>query len=429
MIRLAFLSLVRRPLRQFLLFLLIVVTCALPVFILQMAGGLYGGINRAVSPFPILAGAKGSAYQLVLNTVFLRDRPVGNIPYEEMKKLVDTGKTQAVYPLGFGDNYRGFRIVGTRADLFSYRPVKNRDPWLSLQEGQIFQKEGEAVIGSETARLTGLKVGDTFRSVHGTSSKGRAHDHPFRVTGIAKPVGGPYDTAIFIDMKDVWEAHGEKDEAHREVTALLVVPKGYKEAMALLASYQKNRDVQMVFPSQSMISLYAMVGQTKHFWEIFLTSLLAVSLVITLLVMYWSGLSRMNELALLEALGQGNGKSASSFWRKKGCSFWLAALPAGWQAMAPVSGRPVWWQAVRPLPWLLRRTGGAPSLSPWLLSSARRRDFFRPCFWEGRMYHPICERMHFSKSQGEGTLLMHREGPAFYKIFHHRQNLRWVGHG
>ena len=83
------------------------------------------------------------------------------------------------------------------------------------------------------------------------------------MTGIAKPVGGPYDTAIFIDMKDVWEAHGEKDEAHREVTALLVVPKGYKEAMALLASYQKNRDVQMVFPSQSIISLYAMVGQTN----------------------------------------------------------------------------------------------------------------------------------------------------------------------
>lgn len=235
MIRLAFLSLVRRPLRQFLLFLLIVVTCALPVFILQMAGGLYGGINRAVSPFPILAGAKGSAYQLVLNTVFLRDRPVGNIPYEEMEKLMDTGKTQAVYPLGFGDNYRGFRIVGTSPDLFAYRPVKNKAPWLSLQEGQIFKEEGEAVIGSETARLTGLKVGDTFRSVHGTSPKGRAHDHPFRVTGIVKPVGGPYDTAIFIDMKDVWEAHGEKDEAHREVTALLVVPKGYKEAMSLLA--------------------------------------------------------------------------------------------------------------------------------------------------------------------------------------------------
>lgn len=187
------------------------------------------------------------------------------------------------------------------------------------------------MIGSETARLTGLKVGDTFRSVHGTSPKGRAHDHPFRVTGIAKPVGGPYDTAIFIDMKDVWEAHGEKDEAHREVTALLVVPKGYKEAMSLLASYQKNRDVQMVFPSQPIISLYAMVGQTKHFWEIFLTSLLAVSLVITLLVMYWSGLSRMNELALLEALGAGKCKIRQFLLAEEGMLL-LAGSAAGWLA-------------------------------------------------------------------------------------------------
>lgn len=331
MIRLAFLSLVRRPLRQFLLFLLILVTAAVPVFILQTAGGLYGGINRAVSPFPILAGAKGSAYQLVLNTVFLRDRPVGNIPLDEMKKLEDTGKTQAVYPLGFGDNYRGFRIVGTDGALFDYRPVKNKAPWLTLREGAIFKEEGEAVIGSETARLTGLQVGDTFRSVHGISPKGHAHDHPFRVTGILAPVGGPYDTAIFIDMKDVWEAHGEVSEDKREVTALLVVPKGYKEAMQLLASYQKNRDVQMVFPSQSVISLYAMVGQTRHFWEIFVTALLAMSLLITLLVMYWSGLSRIGELALLEALGAGKSKIRLFLLAEEGMLL-LAGSITGWLA-------------------------------------------------------------------------------------------------
>lgn len=331
MIRLAFLSLARRPLRQFLLFLLILVTAAVPVFILQTAGGLYGGINRAVSPFPILAGAKGSAYQLVLNTVFLRDRPVGNIPLDEMKKLEGTGKAQAVYPLGFGDNYRGFRIVGTDGALFDYRPVKNKDSWLTLQEGAVFKEEGEAVIGGETARLTGLHVGDTFRSVHGTSPKGHAHDHPFRVTGILAPVGGPYDTAIFIDMKDLWAAHGEVSEDKREVTALLVVPKGYKEAMELLSSYQKNRDVQMVFPSQSVISLYAMVGQTRHFWEIFVTALLAMSLLITLLVMYWSGLSRIGELALLEALGAGKSKIRLFLLAEEGMLL-LAGSIAGWLA-------------------------------------------------------------------------------------------------
>jgi putative ABC transport system permease protein len=331
MLKLAILSLFRRPLRQLLLFLLILVTAAVPVYILQVTGGLYAGINRAVEPFPILAGARGSAYQLVLNTVFLRDRPVGNIPYEEMKKLEDGGKTQAVYPLGFGDNYRGFRIAGTDAALFDYRPKKNQGPWLAMGEGRVFQNDGEAVIGSETARLTGLKVGDTFKSVHGTSAKGHAHEHPLKVVGILSPVGGPYDTAIFIDMKDVWEEHGEKEEAKREVTALLVVPKGYKEAMELLASYQKNKEVQMVFPSQSIISLYAMVGQTKGFWQALVISLLAMSLIITLLVMYWCGLSRLPELALLEALGAGKGKIRSLLLLEEGMLLFLGSL-AGWCA-------------------------------------------------------------------------------------------------
>ncbi|MFQ9400821.1 MAG: hypothetical protein ACLR1D_00065 [Dialister sp.] len=77
-----------------------------------MTGGLYRGINRAVEPFPILAGAKGSAYQLVLNTVFLKDRPLENISYETVDKLRKSGKAKAVYPLAFGDNYRGFPIIG-----------------------------------------------------------------------------------------------------------------------------------------------------------------------------------------------------------------------------------------------------------------------------------------------------------------------------
>lgn len=104
------------------------------------------------------------------------------------------------------------------------------------------------MIGSETARLIGLKVGDTFRSVHGSSPKGRAHNHPFRVTGILRPVGGPYDTAIFIDMKDVWEAHEEREPDKREVTALLVVPKGYREAMQLLSAYRKIGTCRWSFP-------------------------------------------------------------------------------------------------------------------------------------------------------------------------------------
>lgn len=307
MLYLAYLSFIRRPLTRLILLFLIALACALPVFLLQTAGGLYEGINRAVSPFPILVGAKGSSYQLVLNTVFLRDKPIGNITHADAEKLASDPRTAAVYPLAFGDNYRGFRIVGTSEDIFDFCPDKKKSPWLSIAEGRRFEGEGDVVIGSETARLTGLSVGDTFHSVHGGSAKGRAHPHTLRVVGILAPVKGPYDTAILTDIRDVWETHGAAAKAEKEVTALLVVPKGYKEAMQLLSSYQRQKDVQMLFPSQTIISLYAMVGQTKDFWEILTAALLGVSLLITLLAMYWSTLGRLSELALLRALGAGRG--------------------------------------------------------------------------------------------------------------------------
>ena len=178
---------------------------------------------------------------------------------------------------------------------------------MALKRRRILIALRDVVIGSETARLTGLRIGDTFHSVHGASAKGRAHNHTLKVVGILAPVKGPYDTAILTDIRDVWESHGVAAEAQKEVTALLVVPKGYKEAMQLLSSYQRQKDVQMLFPSQTIISLYAMVGQTKDFWEILTAGLLAVSILITLLAMYWSTLGRLSELALLRALGAGKG--------------------------------------------------------------------------------------------------------------------------
>lgn len=124
--KLAFLSLWRRPLRYGLLILLTAVACALPVFVIQLAGGLYEGLNRATAPFPILVGAKGSPYQLVFNTVFLKDRPIGNIPYSEVDRLRESGKAAQVLPLAFGDSYRGFRICGVEQEMFSYADPGSR---------------------------------------------------------------------------------------------------------------------------------------------------------------------------------------------------------------------------------------------------------------------------------------------------------------
>ena len=330
MIRLALLSFCRRPVSRLLLLCIIAIATSLPIFLWQTAGGLYDGINRAVTPFPILAGIKGSSYQLVLNTVFFRDRPLGNMSKEEAKAIAENPKVKAAYPLAFGDNYRGFPIIGTTHDIFEYQiNQKSASPWLSLAEGHLMEEEGDVVIGSETAKLAGLKLGDTFHSIHGMSEKGHAHNHACKVVGILKPVKGPYDTSILTDIHDIWEAHGKEAEAKQEVTALLVVPQGYKEAMQLLSTYQKNKEVQLVFPSQSIISLYAMLGQTKDFWQMLTVFLIGLSLLVTLLVMYWSTLGRFSEIALLEALGASQ-KRITTFLLTEEICLLISGTVLGW---------------------------------------------------------------------------------------------------
>lgn len=332
MLHLAILSFLRRPLSRILLIGILAISTSLPIFLFQTTNGLYEGINRAVTPFPIVAGIKGSSYQLVLNTVFLRDRPLGNMTKEEAQALEENPKVKAAYPLAFGDNYRGFPIIGTTKDIFQYQVNKKENtPWLTLQSGHLMEEEGDVVIGSETARLTGLTIGDTFHSIHGMSEKGHTHSHahPCKVVGILKPLKGPYDTAILTDIHDVWEAHGQAAEAKQEVTALLVVPKGYKEAMQLLGTYQKNKEVQLVFPSQSIISLYAMVGQTKDFWKLLTGFLITLSLLVTLLVMYWSTLGRFSEIAILEALGAGK-RQIAQFLLTEEILLLLASTTGGW---------------------------------------------------------------------------------------------------
>lgn len=360
-LRLAFLSVVRRPARHLLLLLLLAAACALPVFLLQMTAGLYNGLNRAVEPFPILMGAKGSPYQLVINTIFLRDAPIGNISYADVDKLRQSGKADLVIPLAFGDNYRGFRIVGTEKEIFDYRPNKTRGPWLAVAEGSAFAAPGDAVIGSETAKRAGLRVGDTFKGIHGlVTGAGDEHGGAYRVTGILAPAGGPYDTAILVDIADVWRAHAHQTgqprrgglvrkapkpaeapapalaaqqpaESKGGVTAILVHPTGYKEAMQLLSEAQraKGTDSQLIFPAQTLIALYSMAGQSKEFWQFLTGGLIGAAVLITLLAMYWNGLSRLSEFALLRALGAGQ-RAVMRLLAAEEALLLLAGSAAGW---------------------------------------------------------------------------------------------------
>ena len=61
----------------------------------------------------LVVGAKGSPLQLVLSSILHLDNPTGNIPYKEAKNLVKNPMIKRATPISYGDNYKGFRIIGS----------------------------------------------------------------------------------------------------------------------------------------------------------------------------------------------------------------------------------------------------------------------------------------------------------------------------
>jgi putative ABC transport system permease protein len=70
--------------------------------------------------YDVIVGPKGSPTQLVLNTVYHLDQSPGNIPYVIYENLARPRHPQvrSAIPYVVGDDYKGFRVVGTSKELF-----------------------------------------------------------------------------------------------------------------------------------------------------------------------------------------------------------------------------------------------------------------------------------------------------------------------
>lgn len=304
--------LVGRPLQNLLAVIVMAASVALSVGMLLMSAGLHDSLVQAGKNFPMVMGAKSSPNQLVLNTVFLKDQPIGNFSYTKVLELRNNTNVEQAVPLGFGDNYKGFRLVSTEKEIFTFHGIeKDRKNWLQLSEGKFFQQPFEAVIGAEKAAKTGLKVGDVFASVHGvaSSANSRKHEEQYKVVGILKPVQGPYDSAIFVSMESIWHQHNHgsinktQDKTQQEVTSVLIRPAGYAQSLQLAAQYNKDRDVQVIFPSKTIIELFSVIGNIEKVLQVFTAVVLLLSLLIIGSSLYWFVVGSVYEQGIMRSLG------------------------------------------------------------------------------------------------------------------------------
>jgi len=187
--------------------------------------------DKNIKDIDFVLGAKGSPLQLILANVYHIDAPTGNIKVSEAQKIIKNPTVKEAIPLAYGDNYEGWRIVGTTARYAEFYGVK-------LKEGKVFETPFEVTIGSYAAKELGLKLGQTFKSNHGLDKEGEeeeGHDQLFTVVGIYEASGTVIDRLILTPVESIWEVHDHGD--HEESSHAGIVSAEEHDAEATHADH------------------------------------------------------------------------------------------------------------------------------------------------------------------------------------------------
>lgn len=265
-------------------------------------------MDKNVGGIDLVVGAKGSPLQLILSGIYHVDYPTGNIDYNEAIELSKNPLIKKAIPLALGDNYNGFRIVGTDK---AYPDIYKGQ----LQMGSLWQKDFEVTIGSKVASKAGLVIGHQFAGVHGLSAESdHVHEStPYTVTGIFKETGTVLDQLILTNIESVWKIH-ESDEHHhdhnsgegehpKEITSLLIQYQNPMGAITLPRLINKSTNMQAASPVQEINRLYSLLGvgiEVLTYVSGFIILVSALSIFISLLN---SLKERRYELALIRVMG------------------------------------------------------------------------------------------------------------------------------
>jgi len=193
--------------------LLVALATALGVAVTLQERSLRLGSARAADKFDLVVGAAGSETQLVLSSIFLQPAPLPLVEGAVLTKLSTDPRVDWAAPVGFGDSFAGYPIIGTTTKLVDSTTT-------GFAEGKMFALEGEAVLGA----AVNLPLGAEIKPMHGTAETG-GHTHagaPYKVVGKLQPTGTPWDRAILVPIQAVWHVHGlgaehgHEDEHHDE---------------------------------------------------------------------------------------------------------------------------------------------------------------------------------------------------------------------
>jgi putative ABC transport system permease protein len=196
---------------------LTLVACITLISFLPMALQLLLGeserqlMSRAVST-PLVVGTKGSALDLVMNTLYFGDDVPELMTMAALDRITDTDLALPI-PMYVRFQARGNPIVGTTLDYFEFRG-------LTIAQGRQFAVLGDCVLGAMVAQKLALKPDDSLvSSPESLFDLAGVYPLKMKVVGILEKRHTTDDLAVFVDLKTAWVIQG-LGHGHQDVTKL-----------------------------------------------------------------------------------------------------------------------------------------------------------------------------------------------------------------
>lgn len=276
-------------------------------------------MNKDASGIDLVIGAKGSPLQLVLSSVYHIDFPTGNIPLDEAKSVSRNRLIKKAIPMGLGDNFGGFRIVGSNHDFLELYGV-------SFNSGNAWNKPFEVVLGSRVAKEKGLKVGDTFVGSHGIASASHEHDEQaYLVVGVLAPSYNVIDQLILTSIESIWYSHDEdfdkekleqevekigfpKTDEARELTIVLISYRNPIAAVQLPRLINSRSSLQAASPSFEISRLFELLGIGIALVQGLALVIILIAGLGIFIALFSSLKQRKYDLAVMRAIGASKGQ-------------------------------------------------------------------------------------------------------------------------
>jgi putative ABC transport system permease protein len=319
---------VRRSLRQHALAtnitaLSVALACGLAMSVFAINAQTRRAFTGGPAGFDAVLGARGSQLQLVLNTVFHLETSPGNIPWELYTTVRRDPMVDLAIPYALGDNYHGFRIVGTTEEIFTRFEYQKGLRFEVEPGGRVFDPaRREAVVGSHAAARTGMRVGSTFSPYHGlVFDPDAGHEEQYVVVGVMKPTNSPSDRVIWIPIEGVFRMGGhvlrgsgtdfaaqpgdEIPDRHKEVSAVMLKLRNPQAGYQLDQTVNRQgRVATLAWPiGRVMADLFDKIGWVNRILALVSYLVMVVAAASILASITNAIAERRREFAILRALG------------------------------------------------------------------------------------------------------------------------------